>query len=92
MRECPVNALSFLRVERIPTEKRLKILTVSNIPGYVLVNNNCEFSSCGGVGLFIKLEHNFKIRDDSRIDYRELIIGDDNLKTLLDQKIHPKNI
>ena len=27
-----------------------------NIPGYVLVNNNREFSSGGGVGLFIKLE------------------------------------
>ena len=31
---------------------------------YLLVNNNREFSSGAGVGLFIKTEHSFKIRDD----------------------------
>ena len=39
-----------------------------NIPGYVLVNNNREFSSGGGVGLFIKLEHNFKLRIKGRLE------------------------
>ena len=49
----------------------------------MLVDNNREFSSGGGVGLFIKLEHNFKLRDDLKLDIienvwretQDLIIG-----------------
>ena len=38
------------------------------IPGYVLVTDNREFSCGGGVGLFIKTEYNFHIRDDLRLN------------------------
>ena len=50
---------------------------------YLLVNNNREFSGGAGVGLFIKTEHSFKLRDDLKqhiiekvwIETQNLIVG-----------------
>ena len=39
-----------------------------SIPGYVLGKDNREFSCGPGVGLFIKSEYNFHIRDDLRLN------------------------
>ena len=39
-----------------------------SIPGYVFINDNRTYSSGSGVGLYIKSDRNFHLRDDLRID------------------------
>ena len=41
------------------------------IPGYTFVNGNRTFSSGSGVGLYIKSDHTFELRDDLKVDLIE---------------------
>ena len=77
-----------LNFEALPSHSQVHFINGTTkdcclIPGYVFTNNNRAYSSGGGVGLYIKSDRNFHLRDDLRIDTienvwietQDLIIG-----------------